>query len=323
MDQAGMGEVVAEQPMHALTWTKEPRSTEWSASVGAFGAYVLDEPGDTRPSYTLTVNVNGHVIDLPHNADNSDDRPWFDSVSEAQLGAERALAKLGVAIDARPSADEASALAQKHNALVGSLAAAFNCRPSEVEATGVRLAQRSRMRGAVEGELLPQFGLMFSHARTLARALLDGDDERAIELARGILGQADGIEERMQAGAVTGLRGWWAGLVAQSAGEMLRGKNEALLSASIDVNTSEGPVSVVVRRGHHAHFATAVEQRNTELARRVDKMATMLNTLVGLVTASLAAGDADLDELNRRIDGVCDEWTTLSAEMKRSPLGES
>jgi hypothetical protein len=43
-----------------LTWTKRVRSTEWEASVGAFSAFVLDEPEDTRFSYVLSVNMNAH-----------------------------------------------------------------------------------------------------------------------------------------------------------------------------------------------------------------------------------------------------------------------
>lgn len=302
-----------------LTWTKRARSTEWEATVGAFSAFVLDEPGDTRFSYVLRVNMNGWDIDLPHNDGDADDRPWFPSVDEAMQAAERKLAAMGVSVVATAAPAEHAALEQKHNALVSSLADAFCCFPADVEATGKRIAERSRKRGAVAGELLPQVGMLHAHARTLAQLVLDGDD-RAKDLALGLLGRAQAIEERFEAGAVIGLRGWWATLLVESCAHMLHGKHEALLQAALDMDTREGPVTIILRRGRSEDLATDTERRNTELARRVEMMARLLDTFIGLSNASLALDDLDSDEIERGLQKASDEWSALSLAMKRSPI---
>lgn len=317
-----MSDQAAETRQHGLLWTKCAGSTEWAARAGAFSAFVLDEEDGVPFRYDLTLNVNGHVLDVPHNLDDRDDRPRFGTVDEAMLGAERAIERLGVPVNGASQSDAAK-IEQEHNRLVADLTRMLGGAPSEIIRRVRPLVERSGRRGAVSGDLLPQIGQMFAHARTLAQFVLDGDPVTARELALGILGKAAWVEKTLEAGSLTGFRGWWATVLAESAAQMLRSDHEALLSAAMDLTTREGPVAVIIRRGRASEHTTATELRNTELTRRVDAMAKLLDSFVGWANAMRAVDEIDLDELDRAINRTCDEWSALSTEMKRSPVGDA
>lgn len=205
--------------------------------------------------------------------------------------------------------------------LEAKLCEALGCAPQDVVSTVETLIERSNRRGAVAGDTLVSIGLLHANARNLARFVLSGDHERARELALHLHGQAGEAAKRVEAHSDTlGLRGWWTSAIAEAMLDSLRAyDHEAGFQVAIGVNTSEGPLTLTIRRGTHADHASATEQRNTELVTRSRAMAELLDTLCGLLVVSNEGGtDVDVDEIDRRLLLACDQWTATRAEMVRA-----